>query len=389
MSGGLALAGSLLYWFALPLPSLVRLLAISGHGSEALVTAVAWTSYAIGGSISLMLVVWYRGLSREQWQALLVGGVFLFGFLILFLVASATISYVARYSIEYFRVFIGAFVFLLLGGMLNLGPKQRWLMLLSYILVVVFAYFAIDFELMRVDFRDGYDGMEGHYLFVSDAICLIAACLVATIHRASLRILSIFATVLVVFFVGSRGSLWCFVAAALVMLSLSSKRMFVGTFLLFALGAFVVLPILEASDSPAVLRIMEPFTDHGGESGEARSLLFEAGLRAIGDHPFAGDLGGQIRALGSFGAYIHNILSFWRQFGFLGLIFIIVTLSIFVIGFRAVIKNQASGHGASFGVGLAVIFVVLASLTARSFASPFLWLLFGFMFREIGRSRVK
>lgn len=353
-----------------------------------MVTAVAWVSYAIAGSTCLLLIVWYRGLSSSQWRALMVAGVFLSSFIALFLVGNFTIDYVNRYLIEYMRSFVWALVFLILGVTLDVGIRYRKSLLISYVLVIFVSYFAIDFELMRVNFRNGYDGLEGHYLFVSDAICIIAACLVATTRSVSARIAILISAVFVVFFVGSRASLWCFIAAALLMFSVSSRRMFFGTVLLFALGLFVVLPVLEASDSPAVLRIMEPLTDHGGESGAARGYLFDLGIRAIADHPIVGDLGGQIRVLESFGAYIHNILSFWRQFGIIGFIFISVVFFVFVAGFRAVISNQGMSDRSSFGVGVVIIFVMFISLSARSFASPFLWLIFGFSYREMEKRRI-
>lgn len=68
-------------------------------------------------------------------------------------------------------------------------------------------------------------------------------------------------------------------------------------------------------------------------SGGARNELLKKGVQGIIDSPFAGDYLGQIRDYGTPGAYIHNALSMYQQYGVVAfIIYMYLTFVSLVVG---------------------------------------------------------
>jgi len=119
-----------------------------------------------------------------------------------------------------------------------------------------------------------------------------------------------------------------------------------------------------------------------------RAQLFRSGLYYLFENWFVGDYAGQLR-YGTLGSYIHNYLSFWRQFGFTAflvflwfvgvLFFNIVRVSRIIR--REVLVLDPMVYFFVFG-GL---FCLIEIFAARSYGFPYIWLFFGMCFSPVIR----
>ncbi|ELA8174867.1 hypothetical protein ABFT02_002223 [Vibrio alginolyticus] len=90
---------------------------------------------------------------------------------------------------------------------------------------------------------------------------------------------------------------------------------------------------------------------------------------------FWGDYGGQVKTLGYVGEYIHNIISYWRQFGVISFVLII-----YMVFYKPLLLFFNDNRINSFEYNLfymMVIYVCLQSVFSRSFSWPFLFLYIG------------
>ena len=110
-------------------------------------------------------------------------------------------------------------------------------------------------------------------------------------------------------------------------------------------------------------------------SAQARQHLVEINLKDIKNNWLIGNYGGQYEMFGLAGAYIHNVLSFWRQFGLFTFMGILGLLGI--LGMRSfwIIKRRREE---GYLLVLFTMYVALGIFLSKSYVYPTLWFLFGF-----------
>ena len=112
---------------------------------------------------------------------------------------------------------------------------------------------------------------------------------------------------------------------------------------------------------------------------EGRTTSMRRQLPSLWDNWFLGDFAGQMLTTGKIGDYIHNYLSFWRQYGLMSFVLFILC---FVGGACMSGKEAFCCRGALDGVAACAfslaVFNLVEICVARSYATPFVWMSVGF-----------
>ena len=107
----------------------------------------------------------------------------------------------------------------------------------------------------------------------------------------------------------------------------------------------------------------------------SRVLQIESGISDIMINPILGRFGGQIDEFGFIGFYMHNILSYWRQFGLLVFFIFCILLFLFPLRINRVITFSTKGEKDLFQ--FLFLFTALNMLTSKAFEWYFVWLFVG------------
>lgn len=233
-------------------------------------------------------------------------------------------------------------------------------------------------DLMAVD--ELYRGM---YLRWSDGLVFLAIILIATTDKKYGAVL-FFLICYFVMALYSRTALVFFLFTALVVFKRNkSKLISLPSILILAPVMLMLITIVyfSVTDYGEVLsRYIEALTGEA-TSAKNRSFLAEFGVRDISNYWFFGNYGGQtlenVDQYGArWGAYIHDIRSYYRQFGLI--VFLIVICNLFFttrelwLSWKKKNLNEDDVFFLMIGV-----FIVLSAIFSRSYIYYQLFFLFG------------
>ena len=113
-------------------------------------------------------------------------------------------------------------------------------------------------------------------------------------------------------------------------------------------------------------------------SQSVRQNQLDAGIEDLSSVWILGDFMGDIdENFGLRGNYIHNYLSFWRQFGFIPfLAFVVILLGCSFKIFKYWIANK-DVNGLPLFLFCFTVFALLEIILARSFVYPYIWMSIG------------
>lgn len=136
-------------------------------------------------------------------------------------------------------------------------------------------------------------------------------------------------------------------------------------------------------DALADYRFISLFNLSEDNSANARTILLESGLIDIFENPIFGKFGGQLTSSISdawgwrWGAYVHNFLSYYRQFGLLG--FILFTLVFF--------KSSYGLYKISDKYIVLLMFLSFSVVVSRSYAFGYIFMVVGIYITEFNLNR--
>jgi len=104
-----------------------------------------------------------------------------------------------------------------------------------------------------------------------------------------------------------------------------------------------------------------------------RIYQYNVGVSDILDNPFFGYYAGDIEHFGVFGNYIHGVLSYWRQFGFLPFVAIVI---LSISSLRLFVTSNNLDERTGFFIFLTSIFI-LTTFVSRTYAYPAIYLSIG------------
>ena len=188
------------------------------------------------------------------------------------------------------------------------------------------------------------------------------------------KIAVFFSAILILLFLHSRAALIIFIASFILRYRFNSSFLVICLLVvLFATPFLIYLGSGIAIDARWVEFFRDPFSD---SSYLSRTVQFVEGFKDIATHPISGKFGGQIDSFGFIGYYMHNILSYWRQFGLLAFLLLLIFTLYLPFKLESKLKSASIIHKEIFL--LLSPFVLLNTFSAKAFEWYFIWLYFGF-----------
>jgi len=265
-----------------------------------------------------------------------------------------------------------------LPRLINYRHILLFILVFSLGLIMVF----VDFETMGLDTANYVDKTYlGHYLFLGDATSMAALISIAFFQSNKSKIIFTLLCCVVIFFIGSRTSFAVFAATIFLyfIISFKPKLLFASAIAVFAAGfalSSVDLTELE-SRNPRMFGVLFDYESDNSVIG--REQLEEYGWDDISESILMGNFGGQLTsgfsAISTWRNYMHNVFSYWRQFGILALIIILVfTFRFYAMLWKHREKRNQSFFALSFLIG---VFICVEATFSRSFAFPYAHIFLG------------
>jgi len=237
------------------------------------------------------------------------------------------------------------------------------------------------------------DRPEG-VLFISDTVAIIGIIFSVTAKHNEFKYVGLLASFLLLLFYSSFTSITCFVIVVAIYFIYSiilSRKALVKFFtillliviIIFSLSFYVTISyrVVQLSGNSsfvtsvnkylARLHYVLKFQD---ESLQARIMLSQASIDVLREKPVFGEFLYEYRLFRSTGSYVHNILSFWLEYGLINF------LIIFVPYFGYLVKSyryfRRYGDKMLEALFFSGIYVTLILILSRSYVSMVFWIHF-------------
>lgn len=289
-------------------------------------------------------------------------------------------------AVDYWLPLFFKYIFFFLMGLYLLELRAfRYIIFGSGVFAAIVVLQNVDYEILgfnRANFVTGAD--LGIYLFLGDAFSITALLILANTKTNRTRFVFFLVFGSVVFLIGSRTSFIVFVFVVLLYFLLLFRIKWLPYYLVLCaliLGVGSTLDFAELADKNP--RMINVFTDFDEDSSVvARRLFAEKGWEDIRSNPVFGRFGGQRDSdrLGTkegWQSYMHNIFSYWRQFG----IFVFIALGYMYFKFILGVANRLNKtQSVEFRTYMMLgAFIIVESLFSRSFAFTVTHIIFGMM----------
>ncbi|EGR2982837.1 hypothetical protein DLH92_25720, partial [Vibrio parahaemolyticus] len=162
-------------------------------------------------------------------------------------------------------------------------------------------------------------GQKGIYLFTSEYLAFFSFFLVASCNSRKEIIITILICSLLIFCFISRSALFVFMISSWLLYFKHYKFTSIVFLVLLLTSVFINIDYLY-EHYPRMFFFLDYMND---VSFKGREVQKEVGYMSLYNNLFWGDYGGQVKTLGYVGEYIHNIISYWRQFGVISFVLII------------------------------------------------------------------
>ena len=163
------------------------------------------------------------------------------------------------------------------------------------------------------------------YLMLADAFAVLSIFILCRLDNSKKELLLIIISSICLFALFSRASFYCFMLTSIVFLYKKNKIAMIGITAITGILIFANLGNNDFTDNRMIRMIFGSYD----LSQSMREDQFNKGLNSLSEAWLLGDFMGDVdESFGEKGNYIHNYLSFWRQFGLLPFILLsVVALS--------------------------------------------------------------
>lgn len=255
------------------------------------------------------------------------------------------------------------------------------ILLISIILILIGFFNLLNISTLSIDFFKLHDPYERSVLASSADILVIIyfIFIFKEKQKKQKRLKMIFQlslTFLILFFLfvgGSRTTFILFLLSCLLVFGVKIKYIFISGVTLVVLINDQFIEFISNIDSLKEYRIIKLLSYKEDISYIARNRLFDSGLNDILENPLSGKFGGQLTSSITdetgrrWGAYIHNILSYYRQFGLIPFVFLINLL----------VYSSVKLFNADKKFIPILLFLLISILFSRSYSFPFIFIIFG------------
>tara|TARA_Y100000588_G_C14142626_1_gene876794 strand:- start:206 stop:1369 length:1164 start_codon:yes stop_codon:yes gene_type:complete len=209
------------------------------------------------------------------------------------------------------------------------------------------------------------------YLMLADSFAMLSIFILCKNKNYKFQFIIIILSVVCLLALWSRAALYCYMLT--VILFLYKNRSIYLTFLFFMFFSFIYMniDIVNMADE-RMTRLLYGTYD---VSQNMRDEQLEKGIEDLKNVWLFGSFMGDIeKNFGSRGNYIHNYLSFWRQYGIIPFIlFVFMVISITYKSFMYWLFEPAPDNVPIF-LFYFTVFCLSEIILARSFVFPYIWL---------------
>ena len=212
------------------------------------------------------------------------------------------------------------------------------------------------------------------YIMLGDSFAALSILVLCKTKKIKFQTFIIFISSVCLFALWSRASLYSFVIISLYLLYKKSKNLFL-LFITIAIS-FIIYFVQEDIRTYRMTRILFGSDDL---SSSMREDQLEIGLQDLSETWILGRFMGDVdKNFGLEGDYIHNYLSFWRQFGIVSFtIFCYVNLSNFIKLYSFIRNKKGRLNEIESFLFYFTLFCLIQIIVARSFVSSYVWLSMG------------
>lgn len=287
-------------------------------------------------------------------------------------------------ALEFYLPILFMFVlFFIIGLYLPKLLKYPSIMLIASLILACMILINVDYEILGLNRKDYVDPkFYGNYLFIGDATSITALISIAFIRNEKFKIAFAIFSAIAIFFVGSRTSFAVFTSSVALYYIVTFKPKYILVSILCALAATIFIKSYDFTELEArnsrMFGVLLDFENDDSVLG--RQNLSSYGWEDISNNIIMGSFGGQLNSLGpgvktSWRNYMHDIFSYWRQFGLIAFGLILVFILRF---YNALLKNLEIRNKPIFSLYFLLgTFLIIESLFSRSFAFGYFHLFFG------------
>jgi len=261
-------------------------------------------------------------------------------------------------------------------------------------IILIWIFFTV-FELLQAlknsqGFYISLTNEAGFYLILSDSYAYLTILTIALCDKPKIQYFILLIGIITLSTLLSRASIIIFLICSSIFILIKSKRLFlillliiVFTFITSSNGINMLkykLPI-----SPRLIQLIELGTETPGWI--ARKELLSKNSQKI---TLLGDFMGEVRDNWGFtGSYIHNILSYARQYGIV-VFMAICAILIFQISLYCFLICRRSSHLTNFDYFclLFVSYNIVSAVLARGYTDPSLWMSLGLLSTAIKQKQL-
>lgn len=377
---GLALLGLVFY---LPLRAAVELEAATGGLPLDFITK-QFTLIQLLTPVMFMLLVflivgrWAAPETDNQYRAFVVvlAAFFIIVVLYVALFDRATYDSNAR-SVTAFNVgVVLSHVFALsVGAFLWRALAYGVVVLVCWLLLVLQVLSSIDFASFSLSISAIDPDRIAVYLLYGDTFAVWSLLAVAVLRSDIARLSVYLGSLIIAFTLYSRTSFYALAFVFPIIMLRLGKPARVGAIAVFS--GVVIAFLLLYGESLFQHRMFRFLLEGSDASLSLRDLQAAAGYKAIFENWIGGDYAGQVRDFGVIGSYIHNILSYWRQFGLFAFVCLLYMIfACFSFWWKMLRFPVHESKELDFFIFLFPL-ILVESLFSRSYNFPYLWLLLG------------
>lgn len=245
-------------------------------------------------------------------------------------------------------------------------PFQK-IFISTYLLVVITLIAFVDFKQFQFTLLETGDLQ---YFRISEPFILCSLGVLTFTRKFVSFLITFVISVILLFLINSRFALMGFFCISLLIVSLRFKiKGFTITMACILLSIFYLLNSLYLNPdffySNRVFKLA--FRTDDDNSLSLRKEFHDRGIDAISKNWFFGDFRGQVED-GSYGSYIHNILSYWRQYGIIPFLLLVFLITIALGNITKLIFYSNGGDNASILFSFSLLsYNILGLILSKSF----------------------
>ena len=296
------------------------------------------------------------------------------------------------YYVRVLQIFVILISYYLIANNINL---------LKFIRVNSLIFFLVSLAYIMIFWKESFLARPLGVLGISDHVAFLAIVLFNLDDTKKSRYITLFISLLLLLFYSSFTSITFFIVTILINIvySIYLKRNIIlklfTTLVLIVLIICALIFYIQISKQPIQLQGNSVFVDTINRylvrvhyvinledaSLNERLIQFNEGFKVLKEKPILGEFMYEYRVFGTTGGYMHNILSYWAEYGLINFLLIFVPYFIFLFkSYKYFVKYDNKILKALFFSG---IYVTLILLFSRSYTHMIFWIHYGLLMPSV------